>query len=142
MIIKYKNNRGKRVVTTCFNCKNKFETLSAKLLRGNEKFCSLNCYQLNRSLNKKDSIKLQRIHKRKCLYGITEIQYNEMYSKQNGLCYICNISLNINNEAIDHCHKTNKIRGILCKKCNSGLGMFNDNILNLQNAINYLILHK
>ena len=39
---------------------------------------------------------------------------------------------------MDHCHKTKKIRGLLCHTCNSGLGMFKDNIEYLKNAIKYL----
>ena len=63
--------------------------------------------------------------------------------KQNGLCAICGISItlisNTNHSAcIDHCHKTNKIRGALCRKCNSGIGLLNDDINLLQNSINYL----
>ena len=39
---------------------------------------------------------------------------------------------------VDHCHSTEKIRGILCNKCNSGLGFLGDNIESLERAINYL----
>lgn len=39
---------------------------------------------------------------------------------------------------IDHNHVTGKVRGILCAHCNQGLGHFRDNILFLENAINYL----
>jgi hypothetical protein len=39
---------------------------------------------------------------------------------------------------VDHDHETNKIRGLLCSRCNTGLGLFFDNISNLENAILYL----
>ena len=39
---------------------------------------------------------------------------------------------------VDHCHKTGKIRGLICDSCNVGLGRFKDNIDNLKNAIKYL----
>lgn len=57
-------------------------------------------------------------------YGITEEQYNAMFEQQKGCCAICgkhqsqqNIRL-----CIDHDHKTGRIRGLLCQKCNIGLG--------------------
>jgi len=43
---------------------------------------------------------------------------------------------------VDHCHETNRIRGLLCRRCNIGLGMFKDSIRNLKEAINYLINSK
>ena len=50
-------------------------------------------------------------------------------------CMICG---SLERLCIDHCHATNKVRGILCSKCNSGLGMFRDNIEYLAEAIKYL----
>lgn len=39
---------------------------------------------------------------------------------------------------VDHCHKSGKVRGILCANCNKGLGMLNDDINTLHNLIKYL----
>ena len=50
-------------------------------------------------------------------------------------CMICGSTHKL---CIDHCHTTSNVRGILCSKCNTGLGMFNDNIDALANAIKYL----
>lgn len=44
--------------------------------------------------------------------------------------------------AVDHCHKTGKIRGLLCHKCNTGIGSFQENIARLKSAINYLEKNK
>ena len=43
------------------------------------------------------------------------------------------------NFAVDHCHETNQIRGLLCSSCNIGLGQFQDSIKLLSKAIDYLI---
>jgi hypothetical protein len=73
-------------------------------------------------------------------YGLTEADYLEMYSKQEGVCAICRqpSELESGRLAVDHCHETGAIRGLLCRKCNSGLGLLNDSLEMLVNAINYL----
>ena len=77
-------------------------------------------------------------------YGITHEEYYEMLAQQNNGCKICGSTDNNNERCesnrlfIDHCHKTNKVRGLLCSKCNHGLGQFNDDIDRLQKAIEYL----
>lgn len=76
----------------------------------------------------------------KLKYGITIEEYDDMYVKQNGKCAICGVSeteLKIK-FAVDHDHKTNLVRGLLCKNCNFILGHAYDDITILQNAINYL----
>jgi hypothetical protein len=60
-----------------------------------------------------------------------------LYKLQNGLCPICYSPLG-DRMALDHNHMNDKIRGVLCPKCNLGLGSFNDNPQILLNAINYL----
>lgn len=67
-------------------------------------------------------------------------QLKEMFQKQNNKCAICNDDRNlfIKGLAVDHCHKTGKIRGLLCSKCNIGLGQFKDDINLLNKAIKYL----
>src|SRR5215471_11648820 len=69
-------------------------------------------------------------------YGITTEQYTELYNKQEGKCKICNRWREV--LSIDHCHKTNKIRGLICKECNMALGLFKDNLEVLKSAIQYL----
>ncbi len=82
--------------------------------------------------------------KLKKAYGITLDQYNEMLSKQEGKCMICKSNNNgfYNKKpkafAVDHCHTTGKIRGLLCSDCNTGIGLLKDNIDLLNNAIKYL----
>ena len=78
--------------------------------------------------NKEKVYRRQRSNELKKSFGITIEQYDEMFKSQNGCCAICKthrsalpISL-----AVDHCHISNKIRGLLCRRCNQGVGLFND----------------
>lgn len=79
-------------------------------------------------------------------YGINLEQYQMIHDSQKGLCKICGnteTSLQPNGKdikdlCVDHCHKTNKVRGLLCHNCNAGIGHFNDDVKKLQSAIIYL----
>jgi Recombination endonuclease VII len=73
-------------------------------------------------------------------YGITQLDYDRMYQIQSGCCNICKVhqSLLKKSLAVDHCHKTNKIRGLLCEDCNLALGRFKDSFTNLKNAMQHL----
>lgn len=71
-------------------------------------------------------------------YKITEIDYRNLYNKQNGKCILCNKKFAYGKLCIDHCHTFKKIRGLLCNNCNLGLGNFKDNIEVLKKAIYYL----
>ena len=80
-------------------------------------------------------------------FGITLTQYNDLLEKQNGVCCICgnpevtrlNHSEIVRNLAVDHCHTTGKVRGLLCTACNQGLGNFRDNPDYLAKAISYVV---
>lgn len=74
----------------------------------------------------------------KYFYGITPEQRAELFRKQAGRCVICNRPAWEKDLDIDHDHKTGKVRGLLCRNCNTGLGMFGDNVEILQNAIEYI----
>lgn len=76
-------------------------------------------------------------------YNITTIQYNNMIVNQDGKCAICDNNFSQNNiPHVDHNHKTGKVRQLLCKKCNSVLGMVDENKKILNNAIGYLEKHE
>lgn len=72
-------------------------------------------------------------------YGITLRQYNEMLEIQNNICRIC-FGVNENGRYldVDHCHKTGKIRGLLCNSCNRLLSNAKDDTVLLESAIKYL----
>lgn len=82
----------------------------------------------------------------KTRYGISLQEYKDLLIKQNGSCAICQKqSITIQSKenkikrlSVDHDHKTGRVRGLLCQKCNVLLGMASDNIVFLTNAIEYL----
>ena len=76
----------------------------------------------------------------KKLYGLSVKEYDELYAEAEGKCQCCGIKEKELNKrlAVDHCHSSGKVRGLLCGKCNRGLGLFYDNQELLQQAIQYL----
>ncbi len=68
-------------------------------------------------------------------YGLTEEQYFQLEEKQQGKCAICQRALQL---CVDHCHKTGRVRGLLCTQCNHLVGNARDQIQVLKSAVNYL----
>ena len=74
------------------------------------------------------------------LYRLTPGQWQAIFERQQGCCAICGTSqddLGYTLE-IDYNHKTGKVRGLLCKKCNLGIGMFGEDVENIYKVIKYL----
>lgn len=68
-------------------------------------------------------------------YEMTPEQFEEMSKEQDGMCLICGREVPL---VVDHDHLTGKVRGLLCRTCNSGLGQFRDDRDLLRAAIEYL----
>ena len=87
---------------------------------------------------------------RKRLYGITREEYQALIDAQDGACAICgDTKMPIDPRtghkydlAVDHDHKTGKVRELLCPNCNNGLGCFKDDPKLLHLAIQYLVKHQ
>lgn len=64
---------------------------------------------------------------------------NWLERKQNSRCAICGRRFEFAGKPhLDHCHRTKKVRGLLCSACNKGLGLFRDDVAVLEAAIAYL----
>lgn len=75
-------------------------------------------------------------------YGKTAAELKEALQEQNNCCAICGTEFTESfDRVVDHNHETNKFRAWLCRKCNSGLGMFRDSLDYLEKAKQYLIKH-
>ena len=76
-----------------------------------------------------------RYYHLKARYGISRDTFEEMWERQGGLCAICLRELPSH---VDHDHSTGQVRGLLCFRCNAGLGQFGDDTMTLAMAIGYL----
>lgn len=81
-----------------------------------------------------------RQHQLMAHYGIGLDEYNALLAQQGGLCGICSAPPT-ETLCVDHCHATGKVRGLLCRKCNTGLGCYGDDIDKMKTAIAYLERH-
>ena len=127
---------------TCIDCKQELPR-SKFHIRNNRKAgivsrckdCS-NAKKREYRSNNKDLIRAQ--NKRR-VPGWDINRYNEYLELQGGKCAICGTTEYTNKDwCADHDHATNQPRGLLCGRCNAGLGYFKDNPEYLQSAINYL----
>lgn len=72
-------------------------------------------------------------------YNISVVDYNDLLNSQGHACKLCGgKNAKSRSLAVDHCHKTGKVRGLLCTWCNVGIGMFKDNPDLMRSAIEYL----
>lgn len=89
---------------------------------------------------------MERAREMRRRFGITIADYEAMRERQNGVCAICKQpetamevkSGTIKRLAVDHCHRTKKIRGLLCWRCNGALGKVEDSTALLHSMIKYL----
>jgi hypothetical protein len=124
----------------------------------NEKYKAYQCLECKKDANERFSLKnpnrdtnsLKRnIYIKNGKIKVPKDLYLKMHEEQKGLCAICGLPETMNNNggikpkrlAIDHCHKTDEIRQLLCHHCNVSLGGFRDSIVLLELAIKYLKKH-
>ena len=74
-------------------------------------------------------------------YNLTIEEYDALLEAQNNSCKVCGTHATNNLKGklyVDHCHTTGKVRGMLCMKCNSALGLLNDDKELIQKLLDYL----
>lgn len=122
-------------VSTCKKCRKDY--YKEHYIKNKEKYIK------NQAEYKKNNIEKYKLYHNKYVmnkrFGISIETYTEMFNRQNGVCAICNLKEKSSKRmAIDHCHKTGKIRGLLCSWCNRAIGLLKDDVNLLKNSITYL----
>lgn len=82
----------------------------------------------------REEIKFRRIFLK---YGLTKEGYMKLLTEQNGLCAVCILPNSFKSLAVDHCHTTLAVRGLLCDKCNTALGLLDERPERMQSLIAY-----
>lgn len=124
-------NYNKSYDYECKTCKNKRNKKNRKL-RGKD-------WLEYRKEYSKRRVKENRCYNLRNNYGITLQEWEELFISQGSKCGICGTKeMPSMGWHTDHCHKTSKVRGILCHSCNTGLGKFQDSTELLKKAVMYL----
>lgn len=98
--------------------------------------------ELKRERRKRgDMQEKEKNRKLKKKYGITIEDYKKMVLAQDNLCAICGSNSDKKSLHVDHCHKTGKVRELLCARCNTTLGRLNDDINLIKKMSLYLQRH-
>lgn len=79
-------------------------------------------------------------------FGISLEDYLALHAKQHGVCAVCfkpetaihNKTKKVQNLAVDHNHKTDQVRGLLCSRCNTALGLLDEDVQRLLSLIKYV----
>lgn len=143
---------GEKVCTVCKESKDLSEYFNYKTSRDGKFYRCKSCDKKTRKKTRFRSEKnpTQDGYRRRLLqiyYNMTVEDYNNLLERQGGGCGICGTrkpcgeqssSERLKHFAVDHCHKTGRIRGLLCNACNRALGLFQDDIEILEAASKYL----
>ena len=134
----HKRKRAESVALTlskqrrkCIHCGEEYTPTLAS-----QKYCSGRCWN---SVARKKKARLHKI-------TVSPSTYKAISELQGGKCAICEAESGSNGRkdrlAVDHIHGTETIRGLLCHRCNTAIGLFKDNIESLRSAISYLEKHQ
>ena len=146
-----KDTRFNRLMWNCLcECGNQTTVCTGDWNAGRAKSCG--CYKTRSGADSPNfkhgltrTADYQYRTKLKARYGIDGDEYDRMMNEQNGLCAICGSDQKKNRGhtlAVDHCHHSGIVRGLLCHTCNRAIGMLGDNTLLLAKALKYLSKHE
>ena len=136
----------------CKDCANDYRRKWRQTPKGKESQRRANVQYVQKNGQSEKSREYHRLYKKgrqgkiaqlrswlKNLYNITLEEYEELDKRQNSLCAICGqVNKSGNRLGVDHCHKTGRVRGLLCFRCNTALGLLDDSSTWVFNMLNYL----
>lgn len=131
------NNEGFVTHKDCTSCKKRLPRESFGMARSKRDGLRDVCIKCRKS--KETSRSIQK------LYGVSIQQFNQMLIQQKGACAIClstNPGGNSGNFHVDHDHTTKVVRGLLCSRCNTAIGLLSEDLSVFERATNYLKKHK
>ena len=147
-----------RICTKCHIEKDENEFGKSKQTRSGLTTRCLQCrrlYNTQRFADKREHILKQsrewraahkekvRYYNHKRNYKISEEEYNNLLKLQDNKCAICDKNFkNSKDTHVDHNHLMNSVRGLLCHKCNTALGLLNENIDNCYALIKYILKYN
>lgn len=99
------------------------------------------CKKCSRETRDSDWHKEYNLRRR---YNISREDYDNKLKEQRHSCAICKTHFKDKTRSlhVDHCHTTDKVRGLLCYKCNTAIGLLKENMDNVRNALKYLRKYK
>lgn len=108
------------------------ETRRKYLIKNREKVLETQKKWNNKNFERRKNVILKNV------YGITLDQYNEMFKAQEGKCAICQRHQNelTRTLCVDHDHKTNKVRALLCVTCNTDVSVVENRLEEMTNYLN------
>jgi uncharacterized protein GlcG (DUF336 family) len=93
--------------------------------------------------HKEEQAAWMKIYKLKQNFGLTLAEYDKMLESQGGVCKICGgVGLSGKRLSVDHDHETGKVRGLLCSKCNTAIGLLDDDPKTFLKASLYLMVRS
>lgn len=141
-----KHSGGNYIYLCECDCGNTVEVRGGSLTSGNTKSCG--CYSADNARERltvhgnsgKDNYHYHREMHLLRKYNLPYDEYFAMIEAQDNQCAICDYEFGqkVGDIKVDHCHATGRVRGLLCDKCNRGLGYFDDDQDRLVNASKYL----
>lgn len=133
------------ITKTCTQCRHRKSVRWFRRDRRNPGHINSNCLQCEREKarlryhNSPDAINATTWRgKLKVYYGISYGTYQRLLQEQDGVCAICKRPERDRRLSVDHDHSTKKVRGLLCRRCNAGLGHFDDSPKRIVRALIYL----